>query len=134
MGQHRSGGDFLLGPQITVELNIQRRAGVPFVPGVCRNAKVGQQALHLRQAAARQANMLCMVFGTSDDARLAKRGQSHSLGLVELRVLERGKPQQSIAQAGRQLVFGNIDLVAEDQFQGLRQRTDNRRFLRAAGR
>ena len=60
--------------------------------------------------------MCCGKFlGASDDARLVIGRQAHRLRLVELRVLKCGQTQQSVSKAGGQTVFGDIDLIAEDQ-------------------
>ena len=58
VGQHRSGGGLLLGPQFTLELHIQRRAGVPLIADDRLDAQVRQELLHLVQTAARQADVL----------------------------------------------------------------------------
>ena len=100
-----AGGDLLLGPQFAVE----RRH-----PEACRrivrrvhdssNAQVREKLLHIVQTAARQADVLRMVLGASDDARLVIGRQAHRLGLVELGILKCRQPNQSIAQTGRQSV------------------------------
>ncbi len=61
-----------------------------------------------------------VVLGAGDDARLVVGGQPHRLGFVELRILKRREAQQPIPQARMQTVLGDVDLVAEDQLQGLR--------------
>ena len=72
-----------------------------------------------------------MVFGTADDPRLVVGRQPHRLGLVELGILEGGQPQQPIAEARRQAVLGDVDLVAQHQFEALGQRPGDRRLLPA---
>ena len=96
---------------------------------MCRSDR---SSLHVFQTAARQADVLRMVFGTGDDARLVVGRQTHRLRLVELGILKCRQPKQSIAQARRQPVLGDVDLIAENQFKALGQRPGNRRFLPAA--
>ena len=73
-----------------------------------------------------------MVFRAGDDPRLVIGRQPHRLRLVELGILERGQPQQPIAQSRRQALLGDVDLVAKHQFHAFRQRPGNRRLLSAA--
>ena len=84
------------------------------------------------QTAAWQTDVMGVIFGAADDPRLVIRRQTHRLRLVELGILKGRKPEQSIPEAWWQLILGEINLVAESQFQALRQRTGNRGFLPAA--
>ena len=64
-----------------------------------------------------------------DDARLAEGGQPHGLRPVEFRILERSQSHQAIAQPRREMLLGNVDLIAEHQFKRLGQRPRDGRFL-----
>ena len=75
------------------------------------------------------------VLCASDDARRAVGRKSQRLSLVELRVLERRKPQQPVAQPGRQALLGDVDLVAEHQLDRLREHAcDGRHRWASRGR
>ena len=50
---------------------------------------------------------------------LALNSPTHGQRFVELRILKRRKPQQSVSQCGWQLVLGDIDLIAKRQFKPL---------------
>ena len=69
-----------------------------------------------------------MFFSATDDPRLRVRRQAHRLGLIELRILERGDTQQSVSKTRSQTVFGYVNLVAEDQFKRTRELAHNRRL------
>ena len=58
-----------------------------------------------------------MVLGARDDPRLVVGGQPHRLRLVELWILKRRQTKQPVSQPGGKSVLGDVDLVAEDQFQ-----------------
>ena len=58
-----------------------------------------------------------MILGAGDDARLVVGRQAHGLRPVELRILKGGQADQAIAQRRRQILLGDVDLVAEHQFQ-----------------
>jgi hypothetical protein len=70
MSQHRPRGDLLLGPQLPVELDRQRRPDVALVAKAAGDAQVGKELQHVFQTAAWHADVLRMIFGTGDDARL----------------------------------------------------------------
>ncbi len=62
-----------------------------------------------------------MILGTGDDPRLVVGRQPHRLRPVELGILKRGEADQAVPKPGRESVLGDVDLVAENEFQGLRQ-------------
>ena len=70
--------------------------------------------------------MFRKIFATTDDARLAKRGQAHSLRLIEFRILKSGQTDQTVAQGWRQIGLGNLDLITEHQFNLLREWANHR--------
>lgn len=84
------------------------------------NAQVGQRSADIVETASRQADVMRMIFGTGDDARLAVGGQAHRLRLVELRILKRRQAKQPVPQCRMQPFLGDVDLIAEYQLQHLR--------------
>jgi hypothetical protein len=93
------------------------------------DAQFRQKRLHIAQAAARQTNVLTVVFGASDDAWFVVRRQAHGLGLVKLWVLKCREPNESIPQSWRQAVFGEIRLIPENYLNPIRQAIGKRRFF-----
>ena len=70
-----------------------------------------------------------VILGARDDARLVVGGQPHRLRLVELGILKRRQSKQPVSETRMQSVLGDVDLIAENQFQRLRQFADDRRLL-----
>ncbi len=126
---HRLGGGHLLWPQLASERHVQGPPALTFVAGDGADAEVGQFLAHVVQTAARYADVLRVVLGTGNDARLVVRGQPHRLRFVELRILEGRDPEQTVPQPWIQAVLGNVDLIGVDEFQGVGHVTDNRRVL-----
>ena len=124
--------DLLLTPQCSLKGQSQRAAGVALVSNGWTNLKVLERVSQIVKAAAWKADVLGEILGTGDDARLVVRGEPHGLRLVELRILERSQSQQAVPQPGTDPVLGDVDLVAENQLQGLWQIARNRRFPAAA--
>ena len=100
--QQRVRGGLLFRPQFAVEDDIERLAR-HIVRRESRRSilEVVEQVAQVLQTAARQAEVMRMVLGTGDDARLVVGRQPHRLGLVELRILKGGKPEQPVAQRRR---------------------------------
>ena len=69
-----------------------------------------------------------MVFGAGDDTGLVVRRQPHRLSLVELGILKGREPQEAVPEAGIQPLLGDVDLVAEDEFERVGQLTADRRL------
>ncbi len=67
-----------------------------------------------------------MFFSAPDDSWLGVGRQAHRLGLIELRILKCGDTQQPVSKTRHQTVFGDVDLVAEDQFKRIRKLPHNR--------
>jgi hypothetical protein len=72
-----------------------------------------------------------VVFGAGDHSRLVIGGEPHGLGLVELRILKGRQPQQPVPQPGMESVLGDVDLVAHDQLQLLRELAGQWRIVSA---
>jgi hypothetical protein len=69
------------------------------------------------------------VLGARDDAGLVVRRQPHRLRFVELGILERSEPKQSVSKSRMQPLLGDVDLIAKDEFQRHWQITDDRGFF-----
>ena len=65
--------------------------------------------------------MLDKFRAACDHARLVVRRQPHRLRLVELGILKGGQAEQPVPEARRQAGLGDVDLIAEDELQRLRQ-------------
>ena len=104
-------------------------AGVALVTNGRANAQLGQRLANIVEAPARQADVMRVVLRARDDARLVVRGQPHRLRLVELRILKCRHAKQPVSEAWMQSVLGDVNLIAENQFQRLRQFADNRRLF-----
>ena len=126
VGQHLACGRLLLRSQLPLKRHIQRLAGEAFVANVDLDLQIGKQALHFLETSSRQGEMMRVILGAGNNPWLAVRRQTHGLRFVELRILKRRNPEQSIPQRRWQPVLLDVDLVAKRQFQSLRQRTGNR--------
>src|SRR5271163_2247914 len=73
--------------------------------------------------------MVGVILSAGDDARLVVRGQPHRLSLVELRILKRGQAKQPVSETRMQPFLGDVDLIAKEELQRLRQFADERRSL-----
>ena len=93
------------------------------------NAKLGEQLANVVEAAARQPDVMRVILGAGDDARLVVRRQPHRLRLVELGILKRRQAKQPVSKARMQAFLGDVDLIAENQLQRRRQFADDRRLL-----
>jgi len=60
--------------------------------------------------------------------RLGVGGQTHRLSLVELRILKRRQSEQPVSETRMQSALGDVDLIAENQIQRLRQSANDRRL------
>ena len=127
--QHGGGRRLLIGPQLAAKGHVQRNTGIAFIAKDRFDFQRSKQLLHLVQTTTWQCKMLGMIFRAMDDPRLVVSRQTHGLRAVELRVLKRGQPEQTIAQAGREIVLRKIDLIRQHEFQVLRQRPCDGRFF-----
>src|SRR5262249_59055670 len=97
-----------------------------------RNVQIRQKLLHIVDAAARQPNVLRIVFGARDDTRLVVCWQSHGLRFVELGILKSRQSEQPVPQSRWQAVPRDVDLVPDYELQGVRNVTGNRRLFPAS--
>ena len=93
----------LVRPQRADEVDFDGLAGEPLVLQIAADAVVSQQGKRCIEAAARQGDVLRVVLGAADDARLVPHRHAHGLGLVELGVLEGRQADQPVGQRLRQL-------------------------------
>ena len=124
--QHGVGCSLLLAPKLTLKLHFQLTAVAAFVANGHANAQLGQRLADVIEAAARKSDVMRKILGAADDAWLVVRRQSHRLRLVELGVLERSEPEQSVSEPRMQLLLGDVDLIAKNEFQRRRQIADDR--------
>ena len=101
----------------------------PLVPDNRLDAYVAQNLADLVEAPSRQADVMRVVLGAGDDARLVERRQAHGLRFVELRILKRRDAKQAVPETGVQPLLGDVELIAVDDLHRLRQRSDNRRVF-----
>jgi hypothetical protein len=97
--------------------DFQRPSRITLVSNGNADPQIGKQHLQLVQTTARQTNMLRMLLSASDNARLSIGGQAHGLGFVKFGILKRGHPHQAILQSGGELILGDVDLIAQNQFE-----------------
>ncbi len=126
--QHVAGCGLLLAPKLTLKLHFQLTAVAAFVANDHANTQVGQRLADVIEAAARKSDVMRKILGARDDAWLVVCRQSHRLRLVELGVLERSEPEQSVSKPRMQLLLGDVDLIAKNEFQRHWQITDDRGF------
>lgn len=134
MSEHRFRGGQLLDAKVTSEYRLQSLSGVPFVANGDTDSQVGQRVLDFLETSARDADVVRVVFGTRDHARLVVGRQPHGLRLVELWILERRDTQQSIAKLRGQSFLGDIDLIAEHEVDRRGQFPGERRLAGATRR
>ena len=90
--------DLLFTPQLPLKGHVQRSTGVAFVSNRRANAEGLERLSHLVETASRKTDVMRVVLGAGDDARLVVRRQPHRLRLVELRILKRRQPEQAVPQ------------------------------------
>jgi hypothetical protein len=56
------------------------------------------------------------ILGARDDAWLAIGRKPHRLRFVELGILERSEPKQSVSKSGMQPLLGDVDLIPKHEF------------------
>jgi hypothetical protein len=66
------------------------------------------------------------ILGACHDTWLVVCRKPHRLRLVELGVLERSEPKQSVSKPRMQPLLGDVDLIAKDEFQRRWQIPDDR--------
>lgn len=111
LGKHGLGGEDLLGAQFTLECRLQRLARVALVLDYCFDVQTRQGLKQVIQAAARQSNVLRVIFSAGDNSRLVVGRKPHGLRLVEFWILERRQPDQAVAEGRRQYLFPDIYLI-----------------------
>ena len=67
-----------------------------------------------------------VVFGAGDDARLVVSGEPHRLRSVELGILKCRQTQKAVPQGRMESILSDVDLIAEHEFNRLRQFGGNR--------
>ena len=121
----------LIGPQRAMKSHSQRHANVSLITENGFNLESCKRFHDVIQAPSWQREMLRMILGARNDSWLVESRQAHGLRSVEFGILKCGQTQQSVAQPGHELVFGDIDLVSEDYLKIVRKRPGDKRFLSA---
>ena len=94
--------------------------GIPadaLIVQVAGDSVLAQQRQRGIQAAAGQGDVLRVVLGATDDARLVPHRHPHRLRLVELGVLERREADQAIGQRLRQLRLFEVNQIGQGHLQ-----------------
>ena len=113
-------------PQVAVKLHLQRSTVVAFVANDHADAELGEHLPNIIEASAWQPDVMREILGARDDARLVVRRKPHRLRFVELGILERSEPKQSVSKSRMQALLGDVDLIAKDEFQCRWQISDDR--------
>ena len=126
VAQHRGRCWLLLSAKLALKPHLQPTAVAALIANGQANTKLDQRLANVIEAAAWQPDVMREILGARDDACLAVRRKPHRLRLVELGILERSEPQQSISKSRMQPLLGDVDLIAKDEFQCRWQITDDR--------
>jgi hypothetical protein len=97
--QDRRGGIELRRRQLAVERHVEQLPIRPLVTQPRLDAIGLEKLEHRVEAASRQRDVAGQLLRAADEPRLRERRQSHRLGAVELRVLERGQADEPVLQA-----------------------------------
>jgi hypothetical protein len=106
----------LLGPQLALKGHLERATAAALVPNGHANAQVSQGLADLVEASSRQADVMRVILGARDDARLVIRGQPHRLRPVEFGILKGRQAKEPISETRVESVLSDVDLTAENQF------------------
>ena len=126
VAQHGLRCDLLRMAKLTLKLHLQTSTVAALVANGHANTKVGERLANVIKAAPRQSDVMRKILGARDDAWLVVRRESHRLRFVELGVLKRSEPKQSVSKSRMQPLLGDVDLIAKDEFQRRWQITDDR--------
>lgn len=130
MSQQVVGGGLLIRPERSMKRHVQRQSGKPLVLDGHSHLVRIEQGRDFPKATPGQGEMLRKLLGTTNHARLVEGRQPHGLGAIELRVLERGEPMQSIQHRRRQSRRLDEDQVAaDDSHLGWQRAVDDLVFL-----
>src|SRR6185295_8486684 len=119
--QNRLCRELLLCSKLALKGGMQRVSAQTLVTDDRANIQVDQYLTNVFETSAWHADVLWMFFSATNDPWLRVGRQAHRLGLIELRILERGDAQQPVSKTRRQTVVGDVDLVSEDQFKRVRK-------------
>ena len=123
--QQRVGGGLLFRSQLAEKAGIHGSARIALIAQVHADAQFLQQSHHSLTAAARQGDVMGQQLGAGDDAGYPVRGTAHRLRAVEGRVLEGRETDEPVDQARRQARARDVELVAQNRVDPLRQQSGN---------
>ena len=126
MTQHRVRCCLLLLPKLALKLHFQTAAVATFVADGRANTKIHEGLADVIEAAARQSDVMWEILGARDHAWPAVGRKPHCLRFVELGILERSEPKQSVSKSRMQPLLGDVDLITKDEFQCRWQITGDR--------
>jgi hypothetical protein len=129
VSQHRLRRRLLLGPQSAAERNFERNSAATLVLKSRFDLQRRKDLAHLVETTSGQRNVFRMVLGRMNDSRLVVSRKPHCLRTVKLGVLKSRETNQTIPQRSRKSVFGDVDLVGENQLNGFWQWPGNPRSL-----
>src|SRR5579859_3224473 len=78
--------------------------------------------------------MFRKILRAGNDPRFAIYGKPHGLGPIELRILKSCQANQAVPESRYNVLFGDINLISDYDFQFFGHRTDNWWFLEASRR
>ena len=97
-------------------------AGIALIAQIHRDSQVSEQWLHRLAASSWQRNVMGEQFGAGHDAGDAERRAPHRLGTVEGWILEGREANEPVDKGRRQSGAWNVEPVAENRVDTLRQR------------
>lgn len=129
VAQHGVSCNLLLRPELASKPQVQTASVLALVTNGHANTKVSERLTNIVEAPARQSDVMGVILGARDDTPLVIGRQAHRLSSVELRVLKRSQPKQLVSKARVQSFLGDVDLIAQDQFDCRRQIPNDRCLL-----
>ena len=131
--QQRCHGVFLFRQKLSFELRVETLSYIPLIVHNGLNPQIREHGRQLLEAASRQGQVFFELFGTGNNPGRIERRAPHGLRFVEFRILKRGKSDNSVDEAGRQIVLLDEQQVGLNHRHPLRQLAVDRRRLSAAG-
>ncbi len=83
--------------QLAGEFHVEMDSLLPLIVYAEFNSGVVEKAYELGHTAAGKRNVLGIIFGAADDARLTEGGHPHGLRAVEFRILEGRQSNQPVS-------------------------------------
>src|SRR5262245_96489 len=126
VAEHRDRCWFLLSAKLALKPHLQPTAVAALIANCQANTKLNQRLTNVIEAPARQSDVMRKILCARDNTWLVVCRKPHRLRLIEFGILERRQSKQSVSKPRMQLLLGDVDLIAKNEFQGLWQFTDDR--------